>query len=241
MPHLNTILIKFKRLFNRDEQLDENIQKEVEGPQPEVEKQEVKESKKRKKRNKQATSVDPKLASEENSTENEVKKEESAIASKPESKTDLPKVNVNKRKLDDGSVTTSPNKSTKRKKQKTVTSQPELKSDKAQVEKKAKSIGQKGVKTEKKSFKQNNKNSQVKNPLRKDRRPENRTKTQEPLSDISENRLRAFGINPKRFFNKLKYGPNSQQSKKVPENGKQKKIINKKKGQKSGKTTATVS
>lgn len=222
--------------------MDENIQKEVEGPQPEVEKQEVKEPKKRKKRNKQATSVDPKLVSEENSIENEVKKEESAIASKPESKTDLPKVNVNKRKLDDGSVTTSPpNKSYKRKKQKTVTSQPELKSDKVKVEKKAKSIGQKGVKTEKKSFKQNNKNSQVKKPLRKDRRPENRTKTQEPISDISENRLRAFGINPKRFFNKLKYGPNSQQSKKVPENGKQKKIINKKKVQKSGKPTGTLS
>lgn len=49
-----------------------------------------------------------------------------------------------------------------------------------------------------------NKNTNKLNPKRKLHKPDNNQ-----VSNLSENRLRAFGINPKRFYNKLKYGPNS--------------------------------
>lgn len=189
------------------------------------------EPKKRKKRKNQASS-DPKLNTETNTKVDEPKPEKSLVESnlKPEE----PKVPAKKRKLEEKSATLVSNKAKKMKKQKTVASPLESKSIKVTVEKKQKIPGKQG-----KDSSKTKKNAQAK-PFKKDRRPVNRNKTQEPLSDISENRLRAFGINPKRFFNKLKYGPNSQHSKKVSQNGdnNKKKFDNKKKGKKSGKTSS---
>lgn len=47
---------------------------------------------------------------------------------------------------------------------------------------------------------------------------------QGPTTDISENRLKAFGINPKKFKNKLKYGPGKNNN----QNGHQKSHKNEK-------------
>lgn len=39
-----------------------------------------------------------------------------------------------------------------------------------------------------------------------------KTNVPAPNSELSENRLKAFGINPKKFKNKIKYGAKNQQN-----------------------------
>lgn len=57
----------------------------------------------------------------------------------------------------------------------------------------------------------------------------NDKKTQSKSNDLSENRLKAFGINPKKFKNKIKYGGGKSQQSGQRSNGDSKKNFNKKK------------
>lgn len=60
-----------------------------------------------------------------------------------------------------------------------------------------------------KNKKSNNKNKNVNGKFDK-------KSNQKTSSDISDNRLRAFGINPKKFHNKIKYGNQTETNKKTP-------------------------
>ncbi|XP_063703318.1 protein KRI1 homolog [Culicoides brevitarsis] len=218
----------FKSIYGaaEDEQLDENIQKEVKEPSPEPGEKPV-ESKKRKKRKKQASNVDPKVSNEapkqpETAPEHEKPSEESKV----------PSENPKKRKLEPETDQKTPEtKKNKKKKQKTESTSPVA----------PKNNPPKVVKDEKKTKKSPGKATKKFSKDQKQKKPQFKlVKSSEPLSDLSENRLRAFGINPKRFYNKLKYGPNSQNNKnnaKKAENGKKPKNFNKNNKNKAAKAS----
>uniref|UniRef100_A0A336MQ90 Protein KRI1 homolog n=1 Tax=Culicoides sonorensis TaxID=179676 RepID=A0A336MQ90_CULSO len=235
----------FKSLYGpqEDEQLDENIQEKVEIKVPESEKPIKTESKKRKKRNKGTTNVDPKVQTQENrKIETPIKSENDENVTN-ESKTSQ----KNKRKLETSDIESESIEKNKKSKKKRVTQNgndtksDEVESRKPDVQnitekspKKLKTKVGNGLKPQfknkvpKKEGKIMHKND--KKPFKSNKNTSNKKEfgkkklnftpnTGNPISDLSENRLRAFGIKPKQFYNKLKYGPGSQQHKNKAMNG----------------------